>query len=127
GYQLWNRIELRGSRAMRRHALYSESLPERPLFGDSHPEIMELAVGDEIISSLGDQELDVLQQIGMVLDEDDRPSRPKLFIAVGNEYDVAIQRNAGALESDHRHQVCDAFALHVESAASPDVTVLHRA
>ena len=61
----------------------------------------------------------------MILHERERPGRSQLFVAVPDEDDVTIELNARSLQRDHGHEMHDAFALHVERAASPYVAVLH--
>jgi hypothetical protein len=60
-----------------------------------------------------------------MLHEPRRPhALPHLFVRVGQEDDVPLQLHAGALQDQHGHQLDHAFALHIESAASPDVAIL---
>src|SRR2546430_11449903 len=50
-----------------------------------------------------------------------------LLVRRGEEDHVALERYAGALEREQRHELRDRLALHVERAAAPDVPVLHDA
>jgi hypothetical protein len=63
----------------------------------------------------------------MVLDERDRAGGAELLIGIGDEDDVARQRHAAALERKHRHQMHDAFSLHVQRATSVHEPILDRA
>ena len=102
-------------------------LPEGPLLRDTDPVIRELAVLELVVAALRHQKLDVLQQVGVSVDEHESAHAIELLVGVGDEHDVAIQWYAAALDRDHRHEVSDSLTLHVERAAPPDETVLERA
>ena len=59
--------------------------------------------------------------------ERDRPGRAELLVGIGDVHDVAGERDSAALEREHRHQVHDPFALHVQRATPVDESVLDRA
>src|SRR5687768_18528461 len=63
----------------------------------------------------------------MVVDEGDGARRAQLLIGIRDEDDVAGERNAAALERDHRHEMCDALALHVECASTIQESILDHA
>ncbi len=46
-----------------------------------------------------------------------------LLVGCAEEDHVAIERNPGAFEQQHRHELADRRALHVGGSASPDVAV----
>jgi len=46
-------------------------LPERPLLSDAYGEVNHLAVLDIAVSALGDEILDILEQIGMPIYKDE--------------------------------------------------------
>src|SRR5437879_12010028 len=50
-----------------------------------------------------------------------------LLVRRGEEDHVALERHAGALEREQRHELRDRRALHVEGAAPPGVPVPHDA
>src|SRR5437762_6618165 len=59
----------------------------------------------------------------------DHPRRPDasayLLVRRGEENDVTLERHAGALEREQRHELRDRLALHVERAPPPQIAVLH--
>src|SRR5213075_2200233 len=77
-------------------------------------------------AALGEQELGVLHQLGVMLHQPRRSDTgTHLFVRRREENDVALERHAGALEREQRHQLRDRFALHVERAPPPQIAVLH--
>ena len=119
-----NRVPFRRPRAVRWRAAHRCMLPEGTLLGDADTIVRELAVLELVVAAFGDEILDILEQIGVTIHECLRTDAIQFLISIGDEHNVAIEGDAAALEGDHRHEVDDALALHVERAAAPDVTVL---
>jgi len=119
-----HRILLRRPRAVRRRAFHGHVLPEGSLFCDADSPVGELAVLDGVVATLGDQKLDVLEQVGMPVDEHLCAGRAQLLVGVADEDDVASERDAAPFQGEHRHQMSDPFALHVERASPVDEALL---
>src|SRR6266849_6107138 len=101
-------------------------LPECALLGDTDREVDNVSsIVENVVSTFGQQVLHVADQIGMLLDEHYGSHGTKLFVGVSDEHNVARQRNARPFQSDHGHELGDSVSLHVDRAASPDITVLH--
>src|SRR2546430_7457931 len=75
-----------------------------------------------------EEELGVLDVVAVMLDKPaSTDAASDLLVRRGEEDHVALERHAGALEREQRHELRDRLALHIERAASPDVPVLHDA
>src|SRR5687768_4518448 len=102
-------------------------MPERTLLGHTDAVVLQLAIDERIVASFRDEELDVAQQVRMIVDERDRTGGAELLVGIRDEDNVARERDAAALERDHRHEMDDAFSLHVERATSVHEPILDRA
>src|SRR5690348_11214465 len=103
---------------MRGRAMHGEVLPERALFGDADTIVGKLPVLELVVATLGEEVFDVLESISVTIHERHRATAIELFVRVGDEDDVTIERNAATLEGNHRHEMDDSLALHVERATS---------
>src|SRR5688500_13526984 len=123
-----NRVVRRRPRAVRRNSLYRQPLPERSLLGDPDPEVLDLSRAvDLVVTTFGDQKLDVAQQLRMSIDEHYRARGSNLLIGVGDVDDVAVQNHSRPPDREHRHEMGNPLTLHVESATTPQIAVLHDA
>src|SRR5881397_3406376 len=63
----------------------------------------------------------------MLRDPGGTHARTDLLIRRSEEYDVALERDVRALQDQHRHELRDRLALHVERAPAPHVAVFDQA
>ena len=99
--------------------------PERPLLrrrhrehGPLHPEQLRRAAAALVDDVLRRQRLGVIR-----FEPLDAARPPRLLVRHRQEHDVARQRQARALQQQHRDQLGHAQPLHVERAAPPDLAV----
>src|SRR5579885_780961 len=103
--------------------------PEHRLLRDIHAPALRLAVAAPVdVESLINQVFGVADQILLPVDEDIGAGRAADFLVRrGQKYDVPVQFLPGPFEEQHRLQLGDAHALHVQGAASPQLAVVNLA
>ena len=94
-----------------RHFLLHLDSPERDLVDDGL-----------VVTGFVQDESDVREQLGVRIEElFASVQTSELFIGDAEVDDVALERNAAALQVDHRHHLGDSEGLDVERSAPPDV------
>src|SRR5207248_9300277 len=107
-----------GAGAVSRRAAGRDLEPEGRLFGGPDAIVLDPTGRTRADrASLGEQELDILYQLRVMLHHPRRPDASAyLLVRRGEENDVTLERHAGALKREQRHELGDRLALHVERA-----------
>ena len=101
-----------------------ESQPERRFLGDVDADQFDGIAFEQVVTAFGEQVFGVFKEVRLVRDHPERAFVVHFFVRGAEKDHVTRERWSFALEQDHRHQVEQSLAFHVERATTVDRVVL---